>query len=96
MIQLAHLVLINAAVKSTFTWSNGTSFSCFLTSSAYQAWNLFFISSFIGLLTETSKGCNLSVQFAGTSTAVMLCFPRRDRISGVVWPQKPSNIARAG
>ena len=90
------IALIAEAVTSTLILSTDTSLSCLCTSLAYQAWNLFFNSSFIGLLTEMSIGWSLSVQFAGTCTGMMLCLCRSDLITGVVCPRKPSNTARAG
>ena len=68
----------------------------FCTSFAYHEWKLFFKSSLIGLLTETSSGCSLSMQWAGTYTKTKLCSLSKDKNSDVVCPRKQSKIARAG
>ena len=61
--------------------------SCFWTSSAYQVWKCHFISSLRGLLTETSRGCSLVVQLAGT-LIWSIFFSRSSRSAGVCWPLK--------
>ena len=81
------------ADTSTVTLDSGTPESnCFWTSPAYQEWKHFLKWSFMGLLTETSRGCSRSVQFAGTWTDRMLCSSSSDRNSGVVCPLKQSKL----
>ena len=50
----------------------------------------------MGLLTDMSIVCNLSVQLGGISTEIMLCSQNNDAMSAVVWPQKQSNRTKAG
>ena len=72
IIQLALGILITCNPTSTVTWESRIVSSYFFTSWAYHCWNLPLRWSFIGLLTEISKGCSLSVQFAGNWMGIML------------------------
>lgn len=93
MIQFALFDLMTVAVTSTRTSSSETpSLSCCWTCSAYHAWNHFFISSFIGLFMDTSRGCNLSAVGGYRDDQDIVLLEHGQNI----WPRKQSKIAKAG
>lgn len=78
-----------------FTALCHTSLELFSTSFVYHCRNCALKTSFADLLVLTSRGCNLSVVPAGTSTTTIPCCSSFSRGEVVVWQLKLSIITRA-
>ena len=95
IIQLALGLLMTCNPTSTLTWKSGI-VSGFFTSWKYHCWNLLLRWSFIGLFIKISKGCNLTVQFAGNWIGTILWLLKSDKITSIVQPWKLSKMAATG